>query len=137
MSSHRYAGKILNINPSHRKALVRNLLTSLIEHERIQTTDVRCKMLKREFDRLVTLGKKGTVAARRQALKKVFKRSAVQKLFDELTPRYVDRPGGYSRIFKLGQRKGDGAHVSIIALIGSEGPVAKVAEKTEGTGDAE
>lgn len=128
---HRKAGKTLNIGPEQRKALVRNLLTSLIESERIQTTDVRCKMLKREFDRLVTIGKKGTVAARRLALTKVFKRSAVTKLFDELAPRYANRNGGYCRVFKLGERKGDAAKVGIISLIPAEEAAAPAEEKNE------
>ncbi len=114
---HRKFGKRLNMGVAHRKAMIRNMLTALIEHEEIQTTDTRCKMLKREFDRLVTLGKKGTVHARRLAATKVFGREAVLKLFDELAPRYDGRPGGYSRIYKLGPRRGDGAPVSLIRLI--------------------
>ena len=114
---HRKSGKRLNMGPAHRKAMIRNMLTALIEHEEIQTTDTRCKVLKRDFDRLVTLGKKGTVHARRLAATKVFGRDAVKKLFDELAPRYQDRPGGYSRIYKIGQRRGDGAPVSLIRLI--------------------
>ncbi len=121
---HRKSGKKLNMGNAHRKAVIRNMLTSLIENEEIQTTDTRCKVLKREFDKLITLSKKGTVHARRQAAGKVFKPEAVQKLFDELGPRYEGRPGGYSRIFKLGQRRGDGAPVSIIRLL-PEGEVVE------------
>ena len=114
---HRKFGKRLNMGVAHRKAMIRNMLTALIEHEEIQTTDTRCKILKRDFDRLVTLGKKGTVHARRLAATKLFGRDAVQKLFDELAPRYDGRAGGYSRIYKLGPRRGDGAPVSLIRLI--------------------
>jgi len=114
---HRKFGKRLNMGPAHRKAMIRNMLTALIEHEEIQTTDTRCKVLKREFDRLVTLGKKDSMHARRLAATKVFGKDAVHKLFDELAPRYKDRPGGYSRIYKIGQRRGDGAPVSLIRLI--------------------
>ena len=114
---HRKFGKRLNMGPAHRKAMIRNMLTALIEHEEIQTTDTRCKILKREFDRLVTLGKKDSVHARRLAATKVFGKDAVQKLFNELAPRYQGRPGGYSRIYKIGQRRGDGAPVSLIRLI--------------------
>ncbi|MBM4370311.1 MAG: 50S ribosomal protein L17 [Deltaproteobacteria bacterium] len=114
---HRKAGKTLNMGPAQRRAMIRNMLTSLIEHEEIQTTDTRCKILKREFDRLVTLGKKGSLHARRLAATKVFGKDAVKKLFDELAPRYLGRPGGYSRIYKLGERRGDGAPVSLIRLI--------------------
>ena len=114
---HRKSGKRLNMNPAHRKAMIRNMLTALIEHEEIQTTDTRCKMLKRDFDRLVTLGKKDSVHARRLASAKLFGKDAVHKLFTELAPRYKDRPGGYSRIYKIGQRRGDGAPISLIRLI--------------------
>lgn len=121
------------MGPAHRKAMIRNMLTALIEHEEIQTTDTRCKVLKRDFDRLVTLGKKGTVHARRLAATKVFGRDAVKKLFDELAPRYQDRPGGYSRIYKIGQRRGDGAPVSLIRLIPEGEEVPQRSRKTAKT----
>jgi large subunit ribosomal protein L17 len=105
------------MGPAQRRAMFRNMLTALIEHEEIQTTDVRCKILKREFDRLVTLGKKGSLHARRLAATKLFGKDAVRKLFDELAPRYAGRAGGYSRIYKMGERRGDGAPVSLIRLI--------------------
>ncbi len=132
---HRKSGKRLNMGPAHRKAMIRNMLTALIEHEEIQTTDTRCKVLKRSFDRLVTLGKKGTIHARRQAAAKVFGPDAVQKLFDELAPRYKDRPGGYTRTYKIGQRRGDGAPVSLIRLI-PEGEEVPQRSKTKAAPEA-
>jgi len=132
---HRKFGKRLNMGPAHRKAMIRNMLTALIEHEEIQTTDTRCKVLKREFDRLVTLGKKDSVHARRLAAGKVFGKDAVQKLFNELAPRYLERPGGYSRIYKIGQRRGDGAPVSLIRLI-PEGEAVPQRSKTKAEAEA-
>lgn len=110
----------LGRNPSHRKALVRNLLTSLIENESIKTTLGRCKVLKLEVDKLITIGKKGTLAARRLAAETLFTDSAVAKLFGEIAPRFAERHGGYSRIIPLGQRRGDAADIAIIELVGSE-----------------
>lgn len=114
---HRKSGKKLGRTPSHRLAMFNNLLVSLFEHERIQTTDAKARELKRLADRMITLGKKGTLAARRQAAKSVRSPDVLRKLFDELAPRFQERPGGYSRIMKLGPRKGDAAPVSIIELI--------------------
>jgi large subunit ribosomal protein L17 len=133
---HRKFGKRLNMGPAHRKAMIRNMLTSLIEHEEIQTTDTRCKILKREFDRLVTLGKKDSVHARRLAATKVFGKDAVQKLFNELAPRYQGRPGGYSRIYKIGQRRGDGAPVSLIRLLPEGEAVPNRSRKTSAEPEA-
>ncbi|MFH1529768.1 MAG: 50S ribosomal protein L17 [Pseudomonadota bacterium] len=132
---HRKFGKRLNMGPAHRKAMIRNMLTALIEHEEIQTTDTRCKILKREFDRLVTLGRKDSVHARRLAAGKVFGKDAVQKLFNELAPRFQGRPGGYSRIYKIGQRRGDGAPVSLIRLI-PEGEAVPHRTKTKAEPEA-
>jgi large subunit ribosomal protein L17 len=129
---HRKQGKKLNMKNAHRKAVIRNMLTSLIEHEQIQTTAVRCKLLKREMDKLVTLGKKGTLHARRTAAGRLFTPESVQKLFNELAPRYEGRHGGYTRVYRLGQRRGDGAHVGIIQLLrADEGMNVETPEATE------
>ena len=114
---HRKATKKLGRGGAHRVAMIRNLLTSLVEHEELETTHTRCKMLKREVDKLITIGKKGTVHHRRIVARTLFRRDLVNKLFDVIAPRYDDRPGGYSRIMPLGFRRGDGAAVSIIQLI--------------------
>ena len=114
---HRKSGKKLGRSPSHRLAMFNNLLLSLFEHERIETTVVKAKELKRLADRMITLGKKGTIAARRQAARRLRNPEILAKLFDELAPRYEGRPGGYSRIVRVGFRKGDGAPIGIISLI--------------------
>jgi large subunit ribosomal protein L17 len=119
----------LGRNPSHRKALVRNLLTSLIENESIKTTIGRCKVLKQEVDKLITLGKKGTLHARRLAAQTLFTDNAVHKLFSDIAPRFAERHGGYSRIIPLGQRHGDAAEIGIIELVGSEHVTAAAIER--------
>ncbi len=117
---HQKGYKKLGRDGAHRKAMIRNLLTSLVEHERIETTHARCKMLKREADKLVTLGKKGTLHHRRQAAEVLFRRDLVAKLFDELAPRFKERCGGYTRIIPRGFRRGDAAPVSIIEFVSEE-----------------
>ncbi|MBI1908708.1 MAG: 50S ribosomal protein L17 [Deltaproteobacteria bacterium] len=107
---------------SHRKALFRNLATSLILHERIETTLPKAKELRRTADRMITLGKKGSLHARRQALAYLQTPEAVAKLFDGLSARFKDRHGGYTRIFKLGFRRGDAAPMAMIEYLpGPEG----------------
>src|SRR5262249_43794441 len=106
---HRMAGKKLGRSPAHRRALLRNLVTELREHEAVRTTDAKAKELKRWGDRLITLGKAGTLHARRRAAALVQSRSVVRKLFAELAPHYAARPGGYTRVVKLGVRPGDAA----------------------------
>ena len=118
---HRVAGKKLNRSPSHRKALFRNLVTALLQHEAVRTTDAKAKELKRWGDRLITLGKQGTLHARRRAAAVVMSRTVVKKLFDELGPRYQARQGGYTRVVKLGVRAGDAAPVSIVELVDRTG----------------
>jgi len=118
---HRVAGKKLNRSPSHRKALFRNLVTALLQHEAVRTTDAKAKELKRWGDRLITLGKQGTLHARRRAAAVVMSRTVVKKLFDELGPRYQARQGGYTRVVKLGVRAGDAAPVSIVELVDRAG----------------
>src|SRR5512143_1760587 len=118
---HRVAGRKLNRTPSHRRALLRNLVTALLQYEAVRTTDAKAKELKRWGDRLITLGKQGTLHARRRAAAVVNSRSIVKKLFDELAPRYQARQGGYTRVVKLGVRVGDAAPVSIVELVGRTG----------------
>jgi large subunit ribosomal protein L17 len=97
--------------------MMRNLVTSLLEHEKITTTDCRAKELRKVAEKMITLGKRGDIHARRQALQVVRDRKVVAKLFERLAPRYQDRPGGYTRIIKLGNRLGDNASQSIIELV--------------------
>jgi large subunit ribosomal protein L17 len=104
----------------HRNAMMRNMVTSLIEHGRITTTDSRAKELRKLVDRMITLGKRGDLHARRQASQVIRTRQVLAKLFDQLGPRYQGRPGGYTRIIKLGNRLGDNASQSIIELVEEE-----------------
>ncbi len=113
---HLKSGRKLNRSSSHRRALLRNLVTSLLQHEHLQTTDAKAKELRRWADRMITLGKRGTLHARRQALAFVRSRTVVAKLFDDIAPRFSTRPGGYTRITKLGTRRGDAAPLSLIEL---------------------
>src|SRR5271163_4392294 len=117
---HLNQGRKLNRTSSHRKALFRNLVLSLIEHERIKTTDAKAKELRRYADRMVTLGKRGDIPARRLAFAFLQSRDAVKKLFDEIAPRFKDRNGGYTRVIKFGVRRGDAAPISIIEFTGAE-----------------
>ncbi len=117
---HRMAGRKLGVTTSHRKAMLRNMVTSLFEHEKIETTDARAKELRVVADRMVTLAKRGDLHARRQALSFIRSKSVVAKLFDELSKRYSDRPGGYVRVVKKGFRVGDGAPVSIVELVAKD-----------------
>src|SRR4029077_10282093 len=110
---HRIAGKKLGRSPAHRRALLRNLVTELLQHEAVRTTDAKAKELKRWGDRLITLGKAGTLHARRRAAALVQRPSVVRKRFVELAPRYESRTGGYTRVVKLGLRVGDAAAVSL------------------------
>lgn len=118
---HLKSGRKLNRSPSHRWALIRNLMTSLLRHEKIQTTDPKAKELRRWADRVVSLGKQGTLHARRQALAIVNDKAVVRKLFDTIGPRFKDRPGGYTRIIKIGRRKGDSAPLSLVELVSGPG----------------
>lgn len=99
---------------------MRNMITSLLREEKIKTTDAKAKELRRWADRVITLGKRGSLHARRQVLAVVQDKAVVRKLFDTIAPRFKDRPGGYTRIVKIGIRRGDAAPVSIIELVGSE-----------------
>jgi len=124
---HRNAYYKLGLKTSHRTALLRGLLTSLVDHERIESTHIRCKALKREADKLVTLGKRGTLHHRRLAARLLYREDLVNKLFDTIAPRFKDRPGGYTRIVQLGRRRGDAAPMAIVEFVGYELPVAEVA----------
>ena len=107
----------LNRTHEHRKALFSNMAGSLIEHEQIKTTLPKAKELKPIMDKLVTLGKRGDLHARRQAISKVRDKDQVRKLFDTLGPRYEERPGGYTRVVKAGYRYGDAAPMAVIELV--------------------
>ena len=117
---HRVHGRKLGRTPPHRRALLRNLCTSLLEHERITTTVQKAKEVRPLAEKMITLGKRETLHARRQAARVLLKAAVVQKLFDSIAPRYADRPGGYTRILKRGPRTGDGAELAIIELISEE-----------------
>jgi large subunit ribosomal protein L17 len=110
--------------------MLRNLVTSLLEHERLMTTLPKAKEVRPLAEKMITLGKQDSLHARRQVLAYVVKDSAAKKVFDTIAPRFADRKGGYSRIIKLGNRKGDGADLAIIELLGSELEVKK-AERAE------
>src|SRR5215469_9309235 len=117
---HLNAGRKLNRTSAHRKALFKNMVLSLIRHERITTTDPKAKELRRVADRMVTLGKQGDLAARRRAFAALQSHEAVKKLFDEIAPRFKDRNGGYTRVIKFGHRRGDAAMLSVIEFTGQE-----------------
>ena len=114
---HRSKGRQLSRTSTHRAATLRNLATSLFLHERIETTTAKAKELRPYAERLITLARKGDVHSRRLAGRKIQDRDVLGKLFDEIAPRYAERPGGYTRILKLGNRKGDAAEMSLIELV--------------------
>jgi large subunit ribosomal protein L17 len=108
----------LSRNASHRKALLRNLCKEVIDHERIQTTEAKAKAVRPEVEKLITLAKRGDLHARRQALSQLGQdKFVVYKLFEEVAPRYVDRPGGYTRILKLGPRRSDATEMVLLELV--------------------
>ena len=115
--NHRKTGRKLGRTGAHRKALFRNMVASLLEHEQIRTTDAKAKELRGVAERLITLAKRGDLHARRLAAAKIQDRQVLGTLFDDLGPRYAERPGGYTRILKLGSRKGDAAEMSLIELV--------------------
>jgi len=114
---HRKSGRQLNRNASHRHAMFRNMASSLIEHEIIKTTLPKAKELRRVAEPLITLAKQDTVANRRLAFDRTRSKAVVGKLFAEIGPRYQDRPGGYTRILKCGQRAGDAAPMAYVELV--------------------
>ena len=116
---HRIAGRKLGRKADHKDALMKNLVTSLIVHERIETTVAKAKELKSYADKMITLGKKGDTAALRLAMKTVSSKEAVGKLFKDLAPRFTTRNGGYTRVLKYRNRRGDGAPTAIIEWVES------------------
>ena len=114
---HRIKGKKLNRTSSHRKALFKNMAQAIIKHEQIVTTLPKAKTMKPIVDKLITLGKKGSLHARRQAFSKLRDENMVTKLFGTLAPRYADRNGGYTRVLKAGYRYGDAAAMAVIELV--------------------
>ena len=114
---HRRSGRKLGRDASHRKALYANLAGALIQHGRIRTTEAKAKAVKPIAEKMITLGRRGDLAARRQATAYLRSRDVVHKLFAEVAPRFADRPGGYSRIVKLGPRQGDAAEMVYLELV--------------------
>lgn len=117
---HRKSGRKLNRNSAHRRAMFRNMVTSLLHHESIRTTLPKAKELRRVAEPLITLARADTLANRRLAFSRLRDREIVCKLFEELGPRYLTRPGGYLRILKCGFRTGDKAPMALVALVESE-----------------
>ena len=130
---HRRSGRKLGRDASHRKALYGNLAGALIEHGRIKTTLAKAKEVRPVAEQMITLGRRGDVAARRQALKLLRSQDVVHKLFSEVGPRFADRQGGYLRIVKLGPRLGDGAEMAYLELVDfvPEAPRPRRAEREE------
>ena len=128
---HRNGGYKLGRNTSHRRALLRNLVTSIIINDRIETTLTKAKASRPLVEKMITLGKNGSVHARRQALAYLFTPASVDRLFSTVAPRYETRNGGYSRITRLGPRKGDSAEVAVIELLGAEQELSEKAAKRE------
>ncbi len=117
---HLVKGKKLRRNTAQRRALLRNLVTSFLEKERVRTTLAKAKSARPLAEKMITLAKKDTLHSRRQALRFIYKKPVVKKLFEELGPRFSERPGGYTRIVKVGVRSGDGAEMAVLELIGTE-----------------
>ena len=128
---HRNAGFKLGRNPSHRRALLRSVVTSIILMDRIETTVTKCKATQPLVEKMITLGKRGTVHARRQALAFLMTPESVDRLFGVVAPRYTDRNGGYTRITRTGARKGDAAVMAYIELIGAEQELDEKRQKRE------
>lgn len=136
---HRLSGRRLNRTSAHRKAMFANMAVALLKHEQIKTTLPKAKDLRPVVERLITLGKRGDLHARRQALSVLRDRTITAKLFDELADRYKDRPGGYTRVLKAGFRYGDMAPMGIIELVDRDpeakgqdsGPTAEIEDEEE------
>jgi large subunit ribosomal protein L17 len=129
---HAVRGRKLGRTSAHREALFRNQLQSLVERERIVTTLPKAKELRPIAEKVITRGKHGTVHARRWVLRWVLKRDLVKKVFDDIAPRFEERPGGYLRIVKLGPRPGDGAEMAVLELVDREGVAPKAEPAKEG-----
>lgn len=117
---HRVKGKKLGRNTAQRKALLRNLVTSFLEKERIRTSLSKAKAVRPVAEKMITLAKKNTLHTRRLALRVIYKKDVVKKLFEDIGPRFTERPGGYTRIVKIGPRAGDGVEMAVIELVGTE-----------------
>jgi large subunit ribosomal protein L17 len=126
---HRNAGYKLGRNTSHRRAMLRNLVTSVILMDRVETTITKCKATRPIIEKMITLGKNGSVHARRQALAYMMTPESVDRLFNVVAPRYTDRQGGYLRITRTGPRKGDAAEMAFIELLGAEQELNEKAQK--------
>ena len=114
---HKVAGRTLGRSSSHRMAMYRNLVTDLLNYERIKTTEAKAKEVRGLTEKMITLGKEGGLHSRRQALSFIMDKKVTDKLFTDLAPRYTERPGGYTRIIKLGPRLGDGAPMVQLELV--------------------
>jgi large subunit ribosomal protein L17 len=128
---HGKSGRRLGRTTSHREAMFRNLVTSFLNHEKITTTDAKAKEIRSVAEKMITLGKRGDLHSLRQAASYIREKSVVTKLFSTIAPRYKDRPGGYTRIVKLGIRQGDAASISIIELVEEEMKPQKVRKQPE------
>lgn len=128
---HRKAGRKLSRNSAHRMAMLRNIVTSLLEHERIVTTLPKAKEVRRAAEKMITLGKRGDLHARRQAAAYIRSKSIVTKLFNELAPQYAERPGGYTRIIRTGNRPGDAAPMALIELVNYEEPAPEQSQSSD------
>jgi large subunit ribosomal protein L17 len=117
---HRIAGRSLSRDKDHRRALFRNLITELLRHERIETTEAKAKAVRADVEKMITLAKRGDLHARRLAARTILDPDVTKKLFEKLGPRYKDRRGGYTRLFKVGPRQGDGAPIVIMELVDRE-----------------
>jgi large subunit ribosomal protein L17 len=126
---HLKAGRRLARTTEHRTAMLRNLITQLLEHERVQTTQAKAKEARQWAEKIITLAKRGDLHARRQTLRVVRTKKAMAKLFGELRDRYQNRPGGYTRIVPLGFRVGDGAPISILELVDRPEKLPKAKKK--------
>jgi large subunit ribosomal protein L17 len=135
---HGVSGRKLNRTTSHRSAMFRNMVSSLLQHERIYTTLPKAKEIRRWADWMITLGKRGDLHGRRQALATIREKATVYKLFQELAPRYQNRQGGYTRIVKVGFRRGDGSPMCLIELITDSGSAPKkVRPKVPASGETQ
>ena len=134
---HRKAGRQLGRDSAHRRALYRNLVTELLRYERITTTDAKAREIRPIAEKMITLGRRGDLHARRQALRYIYDRYVVEKVFEDLAPRMADRPGGYLRITRLEPRKGDGAKMAVIETVDYQEAAAAASVEAEDAASAE
>ncbi len=128
---HRKSIKKLGRTASHRKALTANVATSLFQHKQIKTTTPKAKAIKSTVEKLITFAKRGTLADRRQVLRTIRDKSVVRTLFNDIAPTFKDRNGGYTRVIKLGRRRGDGAEMALLELVGFEGVLLEKQQEKE------